>query len=185
MIDDIINDLKDGFDKAYAKLTRELGRIRTGRASANMLDEIRVDYYGSPTPLSQVATIKVPEPRMITISPWDRAVMKDIEKAILTSDLGLNPNNDGTLIRLVVPPLTGERRNELVKTAKKVVEDARVAVRGARRDANEMLKSLEKDGDISEDDLHRSLTRVQEFTDKAIEHVEGLMTRKEAEILEV
>ncbi|MBU6161913.1 MAG: ribosome recycling factor [Myxococcales bacterium] len=185
MIDDIINDLKDGFDKAYTKLTRELGRIRTGRASANMLDEIRVDYYGSPTPLSQVATIKVPEPRMITISPWDRSVMKDIEKAILASDLGLNPNNDGTLIRLVVPPLTGERRTELVKTAKKVAEDARVAVRGARRDANEMLKSLEKDGDISEDDLHRSLTRVQELTDKAIEHVDGLVARKEAEILEV
>jgi ribosome recycling factor len=185
MIEDIISDLKEGFDKAYQKLARELGRIRTGRASANMLDEIRVDYYGQSTPLSQVATIKVPEPRMLTIAPWDRSVMKDIEKAILTSDLGLNPNNDGTIIRLSIPPLTGERRNELVKAAKKVAEEARVAVRGARRDANDMLKSLEKDGEISEDDMHRALARVQELTDKGIEHVDGVLARKEGEILEV
>jgi ribosome recycling factor len=185
MINDIITELKDGFEKAHAKAVRELGRIRTGRASINMLDDLRIDYYGSPTPVNQVATVKVPEPRMITISPWDKGVLKDIEKAILASDLGLNPNNDGTIIRLNVPPLTGERRTELTKQAKKVAEDARVLVRAARRDANDLLKTLEKDGDISEDDLHRELAKVQELTDKAIEAVDALLTKKEAEILEV
>lgn len=185
MIDDIFKELQDGFEKAYAKMTKEFGRIRTGRASANMLDEIRVDYYGTPTPVNQVATVKVPEPRMITVSPWDKSVLKDIEKALLASDLGLTPNNDGTIIRLNVPPLTGERRTELVKQAKRVAEDTRILVRAGRRDANDMLKAIQKDGDISEDQLHTELARVQDLTDKAIEHVDGALAKKEAEIMEV
>jgi ribosome recycling factor len=185
MVEDILADLKDGFEKAQARFVRDLARVRTGRASASLLDEVRVDYYGQASPVSQVATVKVPEPRMITISPWDRTLLGAIEKAILASDLGLNPNNDGTIIRLSIPPLTGERRNDLVKQARKLGEEARIAVRGVRRDANDMLKSVQKDGDISEDELHRALARVQELTDKAIEAVDQTLTRKEAEIMEV
>lgn len=185
MLDDIYTDLQDGFDGAYTRLGRELGRIRTGRANAGLLEGVTVEYYGTPTPITQVATVKVPEPRLITIVPWEKNLLGTIEKAIFGSDIGLTPNNDGSMIRLAIPPLTGERRAELAKQARKCGEDAKVAVRNARRDANEMVKSLEKDGDISEDEMHRALAKVQDLTDKAVAKVDAIVDKKEKEITEV
>lgn len=185
MIDEILEELKSQFDGAQQRLARDLTRIRTGRANPTMLDGIRIDYYGMPTPLTQLATIKVPEPRMITITPWEKNLLGAIEKAIYGSDLGLTPNNDGAMIRLSFPPLTGERRQELAKQARKLGEDAKIAVRNARRDANDMIKSLQKDGEFSEDDAHRHTDRVQQLTDKAVAAVDETVARKEAEIMEV
>jgi ribosome recycling factor len=184
MIDDIYLETKDSMDKSIEALNRELKRIRTGRASLSILDAIKVDYYGTLTPLNQMATLAVPESRLITIQPWDVSVIKDIEKALLKSDLGLTPANDGKLIRISIPPLTEERRKELVKLVLKMGEDYKVSVRNARRDANELIKSLKKDGDISEDDAFKSQEEVQKITDEHIKRIDECCQEKEKEILE-
>ena len=184
MIDDIYQETKDSMDKSIEALNRELKRIRTGRASLSILDAIKVDYYGTLTPLNQMATLAVPESRLITIQPWDVSVIKDIEKALLKSDLGLTPANDGKLIRISIPPLTEERRKELVKLVHKMGEDYKVSVRNARRDANELIKSLKNDGDISEDDAFKSQEEVQKITDEHIKHIDECCQEKEKEILE-
>jgi ribosome recycling factor len=172
-------------DAAIEHLKRELARIRTGRASTSLLDNIMVDYYGTPTPVAQVATMSVPEPRLITISPWEGKMVAAIERAIMMSDLGLNPSNDGKVIRLPIPPLTEERRKEFVKQAHKVGEEARVSIRNARRDAVEAFKRMQKDGDISEDDSKRSQERVQQLTDEHGKHVDEILKRKDHEIMEI
>ncbi|MGD9056513.1 MAG: ribosome recycling factor [Desulfobacterales bacterium] len=184
MIDDIYQETTDNMSKSVEALSRELNRVRTGRASLSILDGIKVDYYGTLTPLNQMATLAVPESRLITIQPWDVSVIKDIEKALLKSDLGLTPANDGKLIRISIPPLTEERRKELVKVVHKMAEDYKVSVRNARRDANELLKSLKKDGDISEDEAFKSQEKVQKITDEHIERIDECCQEKEKEILE-
>lgn len=164
---------------------REFGTIRTGRANPSMLERVVADYYGTPTPVTQLATVSTPEARLITIQPWDKAAVKEIEKAILKSDLGLTPNVDGNIIRIAVPPLTEERRKELVKVVRKEAEEKRVAVRNVRRDANEELKKLEKDGAASEDEMRRAQDQIQELTDEFIKEIDRLLSVKEKEILEV
>jgi ribosome recycling factor len=184
MIDDIYQETKESMGKTVEALKRELQRIRTGRASLSILDGIRVDYYGTPTPLNQMATLAVPESRQITIQPWDASVIKDIEKAILKSDLGLTPSNDGKILRISIPPLTEERRKELVKVIHKMCEDHKVTVRNYRRDSNDLLKGLKKDGDISEDEAFRSQEEVQKITDEHIKLIDECYSEKEKEILE-
>jgi len=184
MIDDIYQDTKESMGKTVEALKRELQRIRTGRASLSVLDGIKVDYYGTPTPLNQMATLAVPESRQITIQPWDASVIKNIEKAILKSDLGLTPSNDGKILRISIPPLTEERRKELVKVVHKICEDHKVTARNLRRDSNDLLKSLKKDGDISEDEAFRSQDEVQKITDEHIKHIDECYSEKEKEILE-
>jgi ribosome recycling factor len=184
MIDDIYQETKESMSKTVEALNRELQRIRTGRASLSVLDGIKVDYYGTPTPLNQMATLAVPESRQITVQPWDASVIKDIEKAILKSDLGLTPSNDGKILRISIPPLTEERRKELVKVVHKICEDHKVTVRNIRRDSNELLKSLKKDGDISEDEAFRSQDQVQKITDEHIKRIDECYSEKEKEILE-
>ena len=184
MIDDIYQETKENMGKTVEALKRELQRIRTGRASLSVLDGIKVDYYGTPTPLNQMATLAVPESRLITIQPWDASVIKDIEKAILKSDLGLTPSNDGKILRISIPPLTEERRKELVKVIHKMCEDHKVTARNIRRDSNDLLKSLKKDGDISEDEAFRSQDEVQKITDKHIKLIDECYSEKEKEILE-
>jgi ribosome recycling factor len=170
--------------KSIASLKKELNRLRTGRASLSILDGIKVDYYGTLTPLNQMATLAVPESRLITIQPWDVSVIKEIEKAILKSDLGLTPSNDGKIIRISIPPLTEERRKELVKVVHKMCEDYKVSVRNIRRDANELLKSMKKDGEISEDDAFKAQDQVQKITDEQIKLIDECDKEKEKEILE-
>lgn len=185
MITQIMNETEEKMKKVIEATKRGFSTVRTGRARPSLLDHIRVDYYGSPTPLSQMAQISAPEPRLLTIKPWDKSVLAIIEKAILASDLGLNPNNDGEVIRLAIPQLTEERRKEYVKIVKKKAEDERVAVRNVRRDANDELKMYKDEGEISEDDMYRALDQVQELTDKYIKKIDGLLEDKEAEIMEV
>jgi ribosome recycling factor len=185
MVDEIFEDLKDRMGKSIESLKREYSRLRTGRASISLLDGIRVSYYDTPTPLNQMASLAVPEPRLIVIQPWDKTAIEDIEKAILKSELGLTPMNDGKVIRLSIPPLTEERRKELVKVARKMSEENKVAIRNIRRDANEMLKDLKKEKEISEDDLFRSQEEVQKATDQFISQVDELCAVKEKEILEI
>lgn len=185
MLDDIYDDLKSTFTDAEERLQRELTKVRTGRANPAVLDSVMVDYYGQPTPIAQAATIKVPEPRMITVTPWDASLIGDIERAINLAGIGLNPNNDGTTIRLPIPSLTKERRQELAKQARQTAEESRITIRNGRRDANDMLKSLEKDKDISEDEMHRAMEKVQELTDAAIKRVDSVLEDKEKEIIEV
>jgi len=170
--------------KSIDALENELKRVRTGRASLNILDGIRVDYYGTQTPLNQMASLSVPESRLIVIQPWDATVIKDIEKALLASDLGLTPSSDGKLIRLAIPPLTEERRKELVKVIGKICEDYKVAIRNIRRDSNEFLKMAKKEGDISEDDLFKGQDKVQEITDEFVKRIDEIFKEKEKEILE-
>ncbi len=184
MLDDVFTDLQDSFDAAIRDLKRDLAKIRTGRANLSIFDGITLDYYGTPTPLNQVGTMKVVDARMITIQPWERSMVAPIEKAILTSDLGLNPSNDGTLIRVPIPQLTGERRQELVRLVKKACEDHRIVVRNRRRDANDLAKDLEKESEISEDDLHRARKTIQDMTDKVIKEIDALGDGKEKEIME-
>ena len=174
---------KTRMDKVLTDLQHEMSNIRTGRASVAVFDNIKVDYYGTPTPINQVANLHVPEPSLITIQPWDASQIAAIEKAIRNSDLGLNPSNDGKLIRIPVPPLTEERRKEMVKRLHGVVEDHRVAARNIRRDANEHLKKLLKDKLISEDDEHRALDDVQKTTDAAIAKLDAASKAKETEIM--
>lgn len=185
MVDEIFEDLKDRMGKSIESLKREYSRLRTGRASVSLLDGIRVSYYDTPTPLNQMASLAVPEPRLIVIQPWDKTAIEDIEKAILKSELGLTPINDGKVIRISIPPLTEERRKELVKVARKMSEENKVAIRNIRRDANEMLKDLKKEKEITEDDLYRSQEEVQKATDQFISQVDELCAAKEKEILEI
>lgn len=176
---------EDKMEKSHDVLLDEYASIRAGRANPHVLDKLRVDYYGTPTPLQQVANISVPEPRMILIQPWERKLIKDIEKAILTSDLGINPNNDGSSIRLVFPELTEERRKELAKDVKKKGENTKVAVRNIRRDANDAIKKMEKAGDISEDELAEGEDKIQKMTDKMIERIDKAVEAKTKEIMTV
>ena len=184
MLDDIYQDTRESMEKTITSLNKELNRVRTGRANLSLLDGIRVDYYGTLTPLNQMASLSVPESRLITIQPWDATVIKEIEKAILKSDLGLTPSNDGKIIRIAIPPLTEERRKQLAKSVHKTCEEHKVAIRNLRRDANEMLKSLKKDGDISEDDAFRGQDQVQKITDEFVAQIDTIYKEKEKEILE-
>jgi ribosome recycling factor len=184
MIEDIYQETRENMGKSVDDLKREFKRVRTGRASLSILDGIRVNYYGTPTPLNQMATLAVPESRLITIQPWDVSGIKEIEKAILKSDLGLTPSSDGKIVRIAIPPLTEERRKELVRVINKVSEEHKVAVRNIRRDANEMLKDIKKEGDISEDEAFKAQDQVQKITDDHINLVEQITKEKEKEILE-
>ncbi|MCG6893945.1 MAG: ribosome recycling factor [Desulfobacteraceae bacterium] len=184
MIDDIFQETRDRMKKTLTALQNEFKRVRTGRASLNLLDGVRVDYYGTPTPLNQVASLSVPESRLILIQPWDVSVIKEVEKAILKSDLGLTPSSDGKLIRIAIPQLTEERRKELVKVIHKISEEHKIAVRNIRRDGNDLVKSLKKDGDISEDEAFRSQDEIQKITDRYIERIDEAYQEKEKEILE-
>jgi ribosome recycling factor len=185
MIDDVFNDAKDRMTKAVDALRRELATIRTGRAHPGLVEHLRVDYYGVPTPLNQLATISVPDPRLLTIQPWDRQAMGAIEKAILKSDLSLTPTNDGVIIRLSIPQLTEERRRELAKVVHKKVEEARVEVRNIRRDGHEELRRLQREKLISEDDQFRGQEKLQKLTDEYVQQVERVGEEKEAELLAV
>ena len=184
MIDDALATAENKMVKAVEVLGRELAGMRTGRASPGLVDHIRVDYYGTPTPLNQVASISVPEARMLIIQPWDRALLPVIEKAILKSELGLNPSSDGNVIRLVIPQLTEERRKDLVKVVRKRVEDGRIAVRNVRREALEKLRGMQKTKEISEDDEKRAEGRLQDLTDRFIQDVDKVGKNKEEEVLE-
>lgn len=184
MLDSTYSETSERMGKSIDALENELKRVRTGRASLNILDGIRVDYYGTQTPLNQMASLSVPESRLIVIQPWDATVIKDIEKALLASDLGLTPSSDGKLIRLAIPPLTEERRKELVKVIGKMCEDYKVALRNIRRDSNEFLKMAKKEGDISEDDLFKGQDKVQEITDEFVKRIDDIFKEKEKEILE-
>ena len=182
---DLMLEQEQRMDKSIESLKHEFASIRTGRASVALLDKIMVDYYGSPTPINQVANISVPEPRLILVAPWDKSMIGAIEKAILQSDLGLNPGNDGTAIRLTIPQLTEERRKEIVKIVHKKAEDAKVAVRNIRRDANDVLKKEEKAKTITEDDVKDGLDQIQKLTDKKIKQIDDLKAVKEKDVLEV
>lgn len=181
----VSSDLKRRMEQAVSSFQSQLASTRTGRASAHMLDAIKVDYYGTPTPITQMAQVSTPEAQMIVIQPWDPSVIKEIEKAIQTSDLGFNPQTDGKIIRIPVPPMTEERRRDVVKHLNRVLEDQRTAVRNVRRDGNEALKKLAKDKKISEDDEKRALEEVQKLTDDEIRKMEEMCKRKEAEVMQV
>jgi ribosome recycling factor len=184
-IKEVESSARSKMEKVLADLQHAMGNIRTGRASVNLLDSVKVDYYGTPTPLNQVGTLHVPEPFMITIQPWDTSLIGPIEKAIRTSDLGLNPGNDGKIIRVPIPQLTEERRKEFVKKLHHVAEDHRVSLRNARRDANEQVKKLVKDKLISEDDDRRAHEEIQKVTDGYMQKLEANVKAKEKDILEV
>jgi len=185
MIEDVFNDAKGHMQKTLEAMRRELATLRTGRASPALLEHIRVEYYGTPTPLVQLASTSVPEPRMLVVKPFDKNSTKDIERAILKSDLGLVPNSDGTLIRIPIPTLTEERRRDLVKVARKHGEEGRVAVRNIRREAKEMLEELEEEGEVSEDESRRAQERLQQLTDEMIAQLDRVLASKEKEIMEV
>ena len=183
---DLYNDLKRRMDQSVADFQASLASTRTGRASVHMLDQVKVDYYGTPTPIHQLAQLSAPEPQLIVISPWDPTILKAIEKAIQAADLGFNPLSDGKVIRIPVPPMTEERRREVCKHINKVLEEHRTAVRNVRRDGNEALKKLAtKDKKISEDDEKRALEEVQKMTDAEIRRMEDLSQKKEAEVMQV
>ncbi|MBK6920884.1 MAG: ribosome recycling factor [Deltaproteobacteria bacterium] len=184
MNDDAVQLAKDGMEKAIERLRRELSRVRAGRANPALLDEIKVDSYGSLMPLKQVATVSVADARLLVVKPYDRSTIAAIEKAINNSQLGLNPNNDGVVVRVPIPPLTEERRKQLVKTVKDAGEDAKIAIRQVRRETNDFLKAAEKDGTMSEDDLKRGLEQIQKLTDAEIKSVDDTVAKKEAEILD-
>jgi ribosome recycling factor len=185
MIRDLFEELKKDMEKTMSAMKLALQKVRTGRASIGILDGVMVDYYGSVTPLKQLATLAVPESRLITIQPWDKGAITGIEKAIMKSELGLTPANDGKIIRVPIPPLNEERRRDLVKLVKKMAEEYRVEVRNHRRDANGMLKDLEKEKEISQDELKSSQDKVQELTDDYIKKVDSMLSEKEKEIMEV
>jgi len=181
----VIATAKEKMSKAVQVFTKELATIRAGRANSALLDKVTVDYYGVPTPINQLASISVPEPRLLVVQPYDKSVVSDMEKAILKSDLGVTPTSDGSVIRIVIPPLTEERRRELVKIVKKESEEAKVAIRNIRRDANDELKKLEKQGEITEDELRGFIDEIQELTDEYIKKIDNLTKEKEKEIIEV
>ena len=182
---ELSGDLKRRMDQAVADFQANLASTRTGRASVHMLDQVKVDYYGTHTPISQLAQVSTPEPQLILISPWDPTVMKEIEKALRTSDLGLNPQTDGKVIRVPIPPMTEERRREVCKHLNRVLEEHRTAVRNVRRDGNDALKKLAKEKKIGEDEEKRALEEVQKMTDEEIRRMEELSRRKEAEVMQV
>jgi ribosome recycling factor len=182
---DLSNDLKRRMDQSVTDFQTTLASTRTGRASAHMLDQIKVDYYGTPTPITQMAQVSTPEAQLILISPWDPTILKEIEKAIQASDLGFNPMSDGKVIRVPVPPMTEERRRDVVKHLNKVLEEHRTAVRNVRRDGNDALKKLAKDKKISEDEEKRALEEIQKMTDEEIRKMEEMSKRKEAEVMQV
>lgn len=185
MYKDLVTKSEETMKKSINFLKEDLATIRAGKANPKLLDKIQVSYYGSMTPLNQVANISVPEPRSIIIQPWDSSLIKEIEKAIMTSELGINPSNDGKMIRLVIPPLTEERRRDLIKQIKKEVENAKVAIRNIRRDTNEDLKKLEKSSELTKDDLKKAEEEMQKLTDKYIKFTDDIYRDKEKEILEV
>jgi len=185
MFSEIYSDTESRMTKALSALKTEFNTVRAGRANPALLDRLSVDYYGTPTPVKQMANISAPEPRLLVIQPWDKSVIPEVEKAIMKSDLGLTPNNDGTVIRLSIPQLTQERRAELVKVVRKKAEECKVAIRNIRRDANDLVKEMQKDGDISEDDERRSQEEIQKITDKYVKMVDEQLAHKESEIMEV
>ncbi|MDK2847032.1 MAG: ribosome recycling factor [Desulfuromonadales bacterium] len=185
MYNDVVKKARNGMDKAVDALKKDMTKVRTGRASTSLLDDVMVDYYGTPTPLNQVGTLTVPESRLITIQPWEKKLLPDIEKAIFKADLGLTPTSDGQLIRIAIPPMTEERRKEMGKVVRKMGEEAKVSVRGARRDANESLKKLEKNKEISEDEQKRGEKEIQDLTDSFVAKIDELVAGKEKEIMEI
>lgn len=185
MVNDVLSELDGNIAKALDGLKRELAKVRTGRANLAILDGIRIDYYGTPTPLNQVASLAVADARLITIKPWEKKLCVDIERAVREANLGLNPGSDGEIVRLPIPALTAERRRDLTKVVKRIGEDGKVAIRGARRDTKEMLEQLAKDGDISDDESATGLKKMQTKIDDGIAKVDEIIGKKEAEILEV
>ena len=185
MIDEVFETMKDSVSKSQEALRNTLSRVRTGRANPAILDSVRVDYYGAKTPLNQLATISTPEPRLMVIKPFDRTIISEIEKAIQSADLGLNPNSDAEMIRIPVPPLTDERRKDLVKIVKKNGEETKIAIRNHRRDCNSLLKDLESSGDAPKDDVAKALKKIQEMTDAATDEVDKILAAKEKEISEI
>ena len=179
------SEIKDKMEKAISNLKERLSEVRAGRANPAILNKVKIDYYGTSTPINQVAGISVPEARMIMIQPWDVSILKDIEKAILASEIGINPNNDGKVIRLVFPELTEERRKELVKEIKKYSEETKVAIRNVRRDGIDKVKTMQKNSEITEDDLKAAETEIQKITDKNIEEVDKVIEAKEVEIMSI
>ena len=185
MIKEILQDAEDRMNKVTEILRKDYSSLRAGRANPALLDKVMVDYYGTPTPVNQTANISCPEPRLIVVQPWDKSLISAIEKAILKSDLGLNPNNDGSVIRLAIPQLTEERRRELVKTCSKKAEDAKVAVRNIRRDVNDSIKDLEKSKEASEDECKKALENAQKLTDRFVKTVDEIFEQKEKDIMAV
>lgn len=185
MYNDVIKKTRIGMDKAIESFKKDVSKVRTGRASITLLDDVMVDYYGTPTALNQVATLSVPESRLITVQPWEKKLLPDIEKAIFKSDIGLTPSSDGQIIRLVIPPMTEERRKEMGKMVRKMGEDAKVSARGARRDGNDSMKKLEKNKEISEDDLKRGEKEIQDLTDSYVVKIDELVANKEKEIMAI
>lgn len=185
MIDDILKDAKIRMGKTVESLENELSRMRTGRAHPSLLESVKVDYYGAESPLNQVANVNIEDARMLTVTPWERSMVAAVEKAIINSNLGLNPNTAGTVIRVPVPPMTEERRRDMVKVVRSEAENSRVAVRNIRRDANGDLKELEKEKEISQDDLRKGEESVQKLTDAAIKEIDAVLARKEADLMEV
>jgi len=185
MIEDIFEDTKERMIKSEKAFEKELSKVRTGRASQNMLDGVRVDYYGVLTSLNQMATVSIPESRLITVKPWDVSVIKEVEKAILKANLGFTPTNDGKLIRISIPPLTEAGRKEIAKSAAKICEEYKVAIRNIRRDSNEMIKELQKEGEIPEDDSFKGQKLIQELTDQNVKNLDEIFAKKQKEILEV
>ncbi|ARU62488.1 ribosome recycling factor [Tumebacillus avium] len=185
MVNELMKNLNDRMEKGIGNVKREFASVRAGRATPALLDRVQVDYYGSATPISQVANVSAPEPRMLVIQPWDKGTLGDIEKAIIKADLGLTPTNDGSVIRISIPQLTEQRRQDLAKMVKKMAEEGRVAIRNIRRDINDDLKKLEKNGEISEDESRRTQEKVQKETDRFIGEIDKLLVAKEAEIMEV
>ncbi|MCP4023257.1 MAG: ribosome recycling factor [Desulfobacteraceae bacterium] len=185
MMNEVLQETKERMGKSEAAFEKELTKVRTGRASQAILDGVKVDYYGTQTPLPQMATVSIPESRLITVKPWDVSVINEVEKAILKANLGLTPSNDGKLIRISIPPLTEDRRKEIAKSVSGTCEEYKVAIRNIRRDSNEMLKELQKEGDISEDDSFKAQKQVQDHTDQYIKKLDEIFAKKEKEILEV
>ena len=178
-------EIKEKMTKSIDNLTEKLSEVRAGRANPSILNKVKIDYYGTPTPINQVAGVSVPEARMIMIQPWDVSILKEIEKAILASEIGINPNNDGKVIRLVFPELTEERRKDLVKEIKKLAEECKVAIRNVRRDGMDVAKKSQKDGEMTEDELKQAESKIQELTDKSIDEIDNALEIKEKEILSI
>ncbi len=185
MIDEIMAEARTAMQKSVIALQNEMATVRTGRANAHLLDQIRIEYYGSQVPINQVATVGVPEPRLIAIQPWDKSAIPLIEKAIQGSNLGLTPANDGTIIRLPIPQLTEDRRRELVRVVRQYAEESRISIRNTRRDANELIRYAQKEGEIPEDDARRTTERVQALTDEFVAKIDDVLSKKEEEIMEV
>lgn len=185
MLEQVLTSAEERMEKAIQALKRDLNTVRAGRASASMLDKITVEYYGSQMPVNQVAGVTIPEPRQLVITPWDKGMMSEIEKAIQKSDLGINPMNDGLVIRIIIPALTEQRRQDLVKVIRKFGEESRIAIRNIRRDANDELKKTEKAGDASEDDVRRATEKIQALTDRFVAEVDKQATAREHDVMEI